>query len=178
MNWFWISVGSMGMILYMLGKGRRHTKRVAVSGSGKPKKGAEFADRVQQAVESGDVAAMATLVNQAGDLIARHTLLESIVAAHYRQRSDPASKKDFYRFAQKHIDLVPELFEALDGGGEDRPDQIDTFKKMAIALSEDGRYREAIDVCRKGLSLGLEDGTKTGFQGRIARLKRRMASES
>jgi hypothetical protein len=178
MNWFWISVGSLGAILYVIGKGRRHKKRARVPVSDKPKKGALFSDRVQQAVDSGDLAAMASLVKQTDDPLLRHTLLEPIVAAYYRQRSDPASKKEFYRYAHQHIDLAPDLLKALDKGAQDRPDRIDAFKMLAIALGEDGRYQAAIDVCRAALSFGLEDGTKTGFEGRITRLTRRMGSES
>jgi hypothetical protein len=43
---------------------------------------------------------------------------------------------------------------------------------MVIVLDEDGRQDTAIAVCELALSLGLQDGTKTGFEGRITRLKK------
>ncbi len=40
------------------------------------------------------------------------------------------------------------------------------------------RYELAIQICTNAISRGLKDGTKSGFSGRISRLKREMEKES
>ncbi|MFO7886537.1 MAG: hypothetical protein R6U68_17130, partial [Desulfobacteraceae bacterium] len=56
------------------------------------------------------------------------------------------------------------------------PKIIPVFKMLAIMLEEDGAYDQAVAVCRTALANGLEDGTKTGFEGRIKRLLKKKES--
>lgn len=178
MNWFWISVGSIGALLYLLGRGRRRTKRVGATPERRTKARTTPADRVQQTAASGDVGAMESLLKETDDIVLEHRLLEAIIALRYRERSDSESREAFYRFARQHIALFPQLFDALESDGQERPDRIESFKMMAIALAEEGRYKEAIDVCHTAMSFDLEDGTKTGFKGRIARLEKNMGASA
>jgi hypothetical protein len=45
---------------------------------------------------------------------------------------------------------------------------------LATALTEDGRHREAINICEAALVFGLSDGTKGGFEGRIKRIRKKV----
>jgi hypothetical protein len=56
------------------------------------------------------------------------------------------------------------------------PKIIPVFKMLAIMLEEDGAYDQAVAVCRTALDNGLEDGTKTGFEGRIKRILKKKES--
>ena len=47
------------------------------------------------------------------------------------------------------------------------------FPYLATVLTEDGHYDEAIEVCRKAINFGLDDGTKSGFAGRIERIRKK-----
>jgi len=174
MNWFWILVGSAGALLYLCEKKRRRIKTAGATLAKRTKVRATPAVQVQEAVASDDVDAMESLLKQTDDPVLRHTLLEPIIAARYRERSDSTNRDAFYRYAGQHIEMFPQLFDALERDGQDRPDRIASFKMMAIALAEDGRHKEAINVCNTALSFDLEDGTKTGFEGRITRLKKNM----
>jgi hypothetical protein len=50
--------------------------------------------------------------------------------------------------------------------------RVITFQHYATLLTEDGKYDDAIDICNTALKFGLDDGTKSGFQGRIERIKK------
>jgi hypothetical protein len=134
-------------------------------------------ERVEEALASGDLSVMETVLQETDDSIQRNLLLNRLVAGHYRLRSEPEHREAFYRVAHAQIDEASAILNAFDVTGRPRPDRIEAFKSIAIALDEDERYDEAVAICEKALSLGLEDGTKTGFKGRIARLKKSRDSE-
>lgn len=48
------------------------------------------------------------------------------------------------------------------------------FKRLAIIYEKQGEFKKALEVSQKALSYGLGDQTKTGFQGRILRLKKKL----
>lgn len=51
---------------------------------------------------------------------------------------------------------------------------IPSFKRLAIIYEDQGKYKEAIEVCKLALEYGLDDGTQGGFKGRIQRLERKI----
>lgn len=132
---------------------------------------------VDEVLASGDLAKMEAVLKKTDDLIDRNRLLNRLVAGHYRLRAEPKHRKAFYRVADVQIGQAAAILDAIEQTGRSRPDHLEAFKSMAIALDEDERYDEAVAICEKALSLGLEDGTKTGFEGRIARLTRNRDAE-
>jgi len=50
---------------------------------------------------------------------------------------------------------------------------VPSFQRLAIIFERQGRYQEAIEVCNLALDYGLEDNTKSGYAGRIERLKKK-----
>jgi len=50
---------------------------------------------------------------------------------------------------------------------------VPSFQRLAIIYEQQGKYGEAIDICKLALNYGLHDGTKGGFKGRIDRLKKK-----
>jgi hypothetical protein len=130
--------------------------------------------RVETALACGDLPSMDTLLEDICDPVLRNRLLNPLVTGYYRLRSDTKHRADFYRVADLQIEETPSILEGIQEIGRPRPHFIAAFKAMAIALDEDGRPDAAIAVCELALSLGLRDGTKTGFKGRITRLKRKI----
>jgi hypothetical protein len=134
------------------------------------------AERVRVALSSGDTGMMERVLAETKDAILRHRLLTHIVAMHYRMRETSAYRSAFYAFAQQHMKEASSILDALRSTGQPRPERIDAFKMTAIAMDEDSRYEEAIAVCRAASALDLQDGTKTGFEGRISRLEKKLSA--
>jgi hypothetical protein len=133
-------------------------------------------EKVRQTLASGDLDKMTVILEETYDPILRDMLFNQIVPTFYRQRHEQNSKEAFYHFAGKHIEETAAILKALDNSQKGRPARIETFKMMAIALGEDECFDEAINICNIALSLGLEDGTKTGFEGRITRYEKKMTT--
>lgn len=158
-------------------KATEATPETEKAASSEPSTGAGSQDvddtrQVDEALASGDLAEMEKVLQETDDPIDRNRLLGRLVAGHYRQRAEPEHLEAFYRAAHTQIEEASVILDAIEAMGRPRPDHLEAFKVMAIALDEDERYDEAVAICEKALSLGLEDGTKTGFEGRIARLTR------
>jgi hypothetical protein len=82
--------------------------------------------------------------------------------------------KLFLRFAGMHVKELPKVVAALKADGGGRPPAVPTFSLLSAALEEDGRFEEALSVCRQAAELGLTDGTRAGFVGRIRELQKKM----
>lgn len=134
--------------------------------------GVSDGERVEAALASADLSVMEAVLQETEDPIHRNLLLNRLVAGHYRSRSEPEHREAFYRVARIQIEEASTILDAVEAMGRPRPDHIEAFKSIAIALDEDKRYDEAIAISEQALSLGLKDGTKTGFEGRITRLKK------
>lgn len=83
----------------------------------------------------------------------------------YPKRKDPKIRAVFMTHAQDYVDKFKPTNLA------DVPSEY-IFKCLAIVLQEDKRFLKAINLCKKAVDLGLADGTKTGYKGRIERLKK------
>ena len=123
---------------------------------------------------SGDLGRMLKARGVPTNLIDRHFLLMGIVSQTYRKRADPKMRKLCKETAEQHIQefssIAPALKEDLDG----TLPRVLTFQHYATVLAEDKMFAEAICVCEIAISFDLHDGTKSGFQGRISRIKKKM----
>ncbi|MDR3263700.1 MAG: hypothetical protein LBT30_05255 [Clostridiales bacterium] len=59
----------------------------------------------------------------------------------------------------------------------DYPSNLYSFKRLVMILERQDNLYEARDYCKKALELGLVDGTKAGYPGRLERIERRIAEE-
>ena len=57
---------------------------------------------------------------------------------------------------------------------QDKNTKIPSFKRLAIIYKKQKEYKKAIEVCKKAIKYNLRDGTNTGFQGRLERLKKKI----
>ena len=164
MHSFWLLIGVLGGLFVLALKGMRSRRHGTAEARLTP------AQKVKAVLASGDAERMAATIAETDDLLLKDALLGHIVAIHYRERKNAQSRAAFYRYAEMHIEHAPEILDALEQSDAGRPDRVHSFRMMAIVLEEDHRYDEAIGVCQRALALGLDDGTRTGFEGRIARL--------
>jgi hypothetical protein len=108
------------------------------------------------------------------DPLKRHRLLGEIVEASHRQRADTAIKKLFLRFAGMQVKELPKMAAALKAAGGGRLPVVPAFALLAAELEEDGQAEEALSVCNQAAELGLTDGTRAGFTGRIRKLQKKL----
>jgi hypothetical protein len=136
------------------------------------------ADRLEEALASDDLEKMIGALEQTDRPVYRHRLLVRIVQSAYPRRTDPKIRKLLFQYARMHVKEYPHygkgVTEDRQAGGASPP----TFKMLAIALEEEGSFDEAIAVSRKALQLNIDDGTKTGFAGRISRLEKKRDKEA
>jgi hypothetical protein len=108
----------------------------------------------------------------------RHLLyLQKIEAAYRGRRTSMDDRSAAIALSYQYLSEFPGLRQAVFDNMEDQdPKIIPVFKMLAIMLEEDGAYDQAVAVCRTALANGLEDGTKTGFEGRIQRILKKKES--
>ena len=165
MNWIRLAVWTLAPLAgaALVAKGAKALKPV-LAGSN---------DRVARAIASGSLSKMIAATRIPASAEERHRLLSIIVTRTYKDRQNEDSRALFLRFAQIHVDE----YGSLRKGGKSLEPAMQTHKLLAIVLEEDGRWEEAVRVSRRAMDLGLEDGTKTGFSGRIKRLEKKAAGK-
>lgn len=132
------------------------------------------ADEVFFAGASGDVQRMEAAVKLPTRETDRHFLLLHLCGEMYRQRKNQGPRAKFLQYAKLHLAEFPRLAPALKRDLQtDTLPRVPTYQMLATVLTEDGAFEEAIDVCREAIKLGLSDGTKSGFEGRIARIEKK-----
>ncbi len=129
-------------------------------------------DEVRDAWVSGDLERMLRAAELQTNLVDRHFLLQGIVKETYRRRSEPDMASLCARFAETHLAEFQAIAPALraDMG---RVPRVLTFQHYATLLTEQGDFERAVWVCELAKYYGLADGTKAGFDGRIARIRKK-----
>lgn len=116
--------------------------------------------------------AQAAALSETNDPLARHRLYQHIVEQSYRQRNDSRGEAALMFYAAAHIkefDAIKGPLKKQNGG---KLPQVATFKQYSAALTERGQYAQAIEVCEQAVKYKLKDGTKSGYEGRIERIKK------
>jgi hypothetical protein len=167
MNWWLISIAAAGIAAVALRRYRPWLEQML-------KPASEAAPR-QPALRK--VTALDRLIDalrHERDPLERHRLLGEIVDESYRQRTNAAMNKVFLRFAGMHVKELPKMAEAVKAAHGGKLPPVLAFKLLAAALEKAGRLEEALSVCRQAGDLGLIDGTKAGFAGRIKKLEKKI----
>lgn len=129
-------------------------------------------DAVFDAWTSGDLRLMLSVLDLKTNLIDRHYLLQCIVERTYKLRKDDSMRKKCKEICEVHIGEFSEIAPALKRELKFLP-HVSTFQYYATVLTEDNEFEKAIKVCRMAMAYGLNDGTKSGFEDRIARIKKK-----
>jgi hypothetical protein len=130
------------------------------------------ADAAFTAWSGGDIDEMRAAVSVQTNPIDRHHLLQELVHQTYRRRKEASMAALCQATAETYLQEFHHLYRALRRQlPDDTPVHITVFQHYATLLSERGNFTRAVEVCELALSEGLHDGTASGFQGRIARIK-------
>ena len=127
---------------------------------------------VSSSPASYDIDQMIRELSSKKNAIDRHFHLQNIVSEAYRKRKDPRLRKVCIEIAEKHLSELSDIIPPLKSDFGTLP-RISTFQEYATVLTEDSKFEKAIEVCKIALSYGLHDGTKSGFEGRILRIKKK-----
>jgi hypothetical protein len=125
---------------------------------------------------SGDLSRMLRALHLRTNPIDRHFLLMAIVKETYSKREDPSGRRTCLEVGLRHVEEFESIAPSLRvemGGFLPR---VTTFAHVATVLAEDGRLDEAVSVCEKAVQYGLRDGTKGGYPGRIARIRKQAST--
>ena len=135
------------------------------------------ADEVFAATNSQDLPRMLAATRFKTNPVDRHFLLQNIVGLTYTQRKQVSARQLCIEYARIHMAEFPSIKPHLikDMGGQ--LPRVSTFQKLATVYAEDGRFGEAISVCEQAIKLGLDDGTQSGFEGRITRIRKKQEGE-
>lgn len=106
------------------------------------------------------------------DPLARHRLYQQITESSYKNRNDAGWRQISKTFSKQHIEEFSDIVKPLKKANGGSLPQVLTFQNYATLLAEDGHYDEAVAVCEKALEYGLDDKTKTGFEGRLERIRK------
>ncbi len=131
--------------------------------------------RVRDAWSSGNLDAMLRVLSVPTNRIDRHFLLMGIVKETYRMRADPLMAGKCAEISELHLAEFSGIAPALkrDMGGT--LPRVTTFQHYAALLTERGDFARAVAVCELAMAYGLRDGTKSGFPGRIDRIRKKQA---
>ncbi|MES2924189.1 MAG: hypothetical protein V4819_21745 [Verrucomicrobiota bacterium] len=104
----------------------------------------------------------------------RHFLLLNLVGHTYKRRKDRNMRQLCINYGILHTQefprLKPHLVKEMDGVLP----RVSTYQYLATIFTEDNRFSDAISICQQAMNLGLEDGTSSGFEGRIARIQKKV----
>jgi len=109
---------------------------------------------------------------QAASVLERYTALQNIIAECYKQRKSADYLNYGAQLAQPYLLLFR---DACTEQGKDVELKTSGFLHLATLLNDTQAFDAAIVLCREALTLGLSDGTVTGFEGRISRIEKAQA---
>lgn len=172
---YWISVTALGALFYFYLKGRKKNEPCDLKDESS-EKGSEKSQVSDPEIEN---------LKTSEEILKTLKNIKSPWERHlaYIRRLDPVYKKraldqkthDLAKdLAQAYFEEFSELKEAVFEELGEEPKVVVIFKQLAILFEEDQEYENAIHVCRKAILLGLADGTKTGYEGRLERLNKKL----
>lgn len=111
-----------------------------------------------------------------------HFVYNHLIDLYYKQRDTrPDSIERCVDFCDRDMTSIRQFLKAwrkkLKRPGvkesEVQIPRIPSFERLAIIYEKQGRFSEAINVCKKAIKLDLHDSTKNGFSGRLTRLEKK-----
>jgi hypothetical protein len=109
----------------------------------------------------------------------RHRLYTRQIETAYRNRR--ISEEDLYTamtLSTQYVEEFDSLKQAVLDTMEETDRIVPVFRMLAIMLEEARAYDQAVDICRQAQAHGIEDGTRTGFEGRIKRLMKKKEEDN
>jgi hypothetical protein len=178
---YWVSVIFLGVLHYCFHKGRRcrmpaEEKTIDTSSETPPVQADSPLPASGPPDNEGESGKPANPLETESDPWQRHVLYTQEIETAYRDRKASRDAHDrAIDLAENYIRELPDLKQAVFDRLGDEPKVISVFKQLAIILEEDGEYDRAVAICRAALANGIDDGTRTGFAGRINRILKKAA---
>jgi hypothetical protein len=173
---YWITVSMLGMAHYFFRKGSSLQIRpdTGPDTSGFDTNASDARDSSAGEPDSTPQQQEDPSLDSLTDPLERHRLYTRLVETAYRNRRNSEEDLDTaMTLSRKYVDefesLKPAVFDSMGEGDKIVP----VFRMLAIMLEEAGAYDQAVNICRQALAHGIEDGTRTGFEGRIKRLMKK-----
>lgn len=171
---YWISVTALSALFYFYVKGRKKSGPGALKGT--TTKRNEDKGAAAKAPRSPEE--MRNLLDQEPDPWNRHLIYISCLDQVYKKRAEDQKWHDLARdYAQAYVKEFPDLKPAVFENLGEAPKLASAFKQLAILFEEDQEYEKAVDICKNAMAHGLVDGTKTGYEGRMERLNRKLKAD-
>lgn len=172
---YWISVTALGAFVYFYLKGRKKNEPGEVKDEPTEKTSEKSRAPDPEMENLHTSAEMLKALKNIKAPWERHLGYIRCIDPAYKKRALDQKMRDLSKdLAQAYVTEFSELREAVfEKLGED-PKEVIIFKQLAILFEEDQEYENAIEVCRNAISLDLSDGTKTGYEGRMKRLGKKL----
>ncbi|HDS1199829.1 TPA: hypothetical protein QDZ95_003373, partial [Shewanella algae] len=104
--------------------------------------------------------------------IEAHDALLAVISECYKQRKN----SKYLQLGQEYDTAYSALFAASREKVLSKSPKAEFkgtgFMQLSTLCSDAGRFDAAIALCNKAIEYGLEDGTVTGFEGRIKRIEK------
>jgi len=136
------------------------------------------ADEVFDAWTSGHLPRMLRALRLKTNLVDRHFLLMNIVSLAYKRRDDAETRRLCREVGLLHVQEFAVIAPALKQEMCGILPRVPTFETLAKLFAEEGEYQLAIQICEEALAFDLRDGTKGDYSGRIARLRKKAATQA
>jgi hypothetical protein len=170
MNWFTASIIVAGLF-YWLGRKSRSVRPKEASGVRQPEISRQ--ERIRKAIDTYDLDEMEKILKEESPPLDRHRLLSALIKKVYALRSQPPMRTKLYEYGRIYLDEFDKMLPQIKADSEEREVEAPVFKWLAIAMEEDGKFDEAVALCRRAMDCELDDGTKTGFPGRLLRIQKK-----
>ncbi|RFU66718.1 tetratricopeptide repeat protein [Peribacillus glennii] len=97
---------------------------------------------------------------------------------YYRRREQwPNALEKCIEYCKKDIEIYPQFIQEYMKESNVEP-RVPAFQQLAIIYEKQGKYQAAIEVSQLAIKYSQRDTTKSGYEGRIERLTRKMRKES
>ena len=142
-------------------------------------RGSPIYTEVKEASCSNDLPRMLRAMEIPADPVERHFLLQNIVGYTYKLRhDDPEMRKLCERVGRQHLNEFGAIVSGFRGELGGLPPFVPSFRDLATVLAENGDYDDAVKVCEDALCFGAGDGTVSGYEGRIQRIRKQQQTKA
>ncbi|WHY63234.1 hypothetical protein [Cytobacillus firmus] len=110
-----------------------------------------------------------------------HFIYNSLIKLYYKERDQKVDALDkCINYCLKDIALFPKfekayIAEHTHRGVAPKIPRIPSFQQLAIIYEKQGKYKQALQICKRASEFGLHDNTKGGFEGRINKLEKKIS---
>lgn len=125
-----------------------------------------FADKIIEYAEKE--------VQHSTSSIDKHFYLQAVADYYYKRIGTKNNAMDkAIEYCHRDVELFPVYRTPLKKNIGELP-RIMTFQRLVMLYEKQEKYIEAIEICKKAIKYNLSDSTKTGYNGRMERLQKKL----